>query len=187
MPTRRAESPAEGEQSWTIRVARALLTLVVASTVVASTVVACSSDADDPSGPASPGATASTTPSATTPSTSKPPSEALSPLHQEALPNVKGKTFTSLIVAFPPGARAVPHRHGDAFVYAYVLDGTVRSQLAGQPTRTYHEGQNWVEHPGAHHLLTENVSSTAPAKLLVVFISTTGAELKIDDPAPTTP
>ena len=113
---------------------------------------------------------------------SKPPSETLSPLFEQALPNVKGKTFTSAIVDFPPAARAVPHRHGEAFVYAYVLEGTVRSQLAGQPVRTYHQGENWVEQPGAHHVLTENTSRTKPAKLLVVFISNTGDKLKVDDP-----
>ena len=70
---------------------------------------------------------------------------------------------------------------GSAFVYAYVLEGTVRSQLAGEPVRTYHQGQNWVEQPGSHHLLTENTSPTKPAKLLVIFISDTGAKLKIND------
>jgi quercetin dioxygenase-like cupin family protein len=113
---------------------------------------------------------------------SKQPSETLSPLFEQALPNVKGKTFTSAIVSFPPNARAVPHRHGSAFVYAYVLEGTVRSQLASEPVRTYRQGENWVEQPGAHHLLTENTSRTKPAKLLVVFISNTGDKLKVDDP-----
>jgi quercetin dioxygenase-like cupin family protein len=113
---------------------------------------------------------------------SKQPSETLTPLFAKALPNVKGKTFTSAIVTFPPTARAVPHRHGSAFVYAYVLEGTVRSQLAGEPVRTYHQGENWAEQPGAHHLLTENTSRTTPAKLLVVFVSNTGDKLKVDDP-----
>ncbi len=110
------------------------------------------------------------------------PSETVSPLLEKALPNVKGKTFTSAIVTFPPNARAVPHRHGSAFVYAYVLQGTVRSRLAGEPVRTYHQGQNWFEQPGAHHLLTENASRTEPARLLVVFVADTGAKLKVDDP-----
>ncbi|SEG94877.1 Cupin domain-containing protein [Thermomonospora echinospora] len=122
----------------------------------------------------------------TTPSTaavaSEHPSETLKPLIQQALPNVQGKTFTSAIVTFPPDARAVPHRHGNAFVYAYVLKGTVRSRLEGQPMRTYHQGENWTEQPGAHHVATENVSNTEPAELLVVFISTTGEQLKTDDP-----
>jgi quercetin dioxygenase-like cupin family protein len=113
---------------------------------------------------------------------SQPPSETLSPLLEQALSNVKGKTFTSAIANFPPAARAVPHRHGRAFVYAYVLEGTVRSQLGGEPVRTYHQGENWVEQPGAHHVLTENTSRTKPAKLLVVFISDTGDELKVEDP-----
>ncbi|SEE21219.1 Cupin domain protein [Streptomyces sp. Ag109_O5-10] len=110
------------------------------------------------------------------------PVETFTPLLQQALPNVKGKTFTSAIVAFPPNASALPHRHGQAFVYAYVLEGTVRSQLDGKPVTTYHQGENWVEQPGAHHVLTENTSRTRPAKLLVVFVSDTGAKLKVDDP-----
>ena len=110
------------------------------------------------------------------------PSETLAPLFEQALPNVPGKTFTSAIVAFPPAAHAVPHRHGDAFVYAYVLEGTVSSQLEGQPAHVYHQGENWSEQPGAHHLSTENTSPTNPAKLLVVFIATTGEPLKVDDP-----
>ncbi len=84
-------------------------------------------------------------------------------------------------MTFPPDARAVPHRHGDAFVYAYVLEGTVSSQLEGEPAHVYHQGENWSEPPGAHHLATENVSPTEPAKLLVVFIATTGEPLKVDD------
>ncbi|CAM5244740.1 MULTISPECIES: cupin domain-containing protein [Streptomyces] len=126
------------------------------------------------------------TPGAATPAamTSTRPTETLKPLLQQALPNVKGKTFTSLIVDFPPNARAMPHRHGQAFVYAYVLEGTVRSRLEGKPARTYHQGGNWVEEPGAHHVLTENTSPTRRARLLVVFVSDTGDKLKVDDPKP---
>ena len=134
------------------------------------------------------GATACTAPDQAAPATtpmpptaSQPPTETLTPLIQQVLPNVQGKTFTSTIVTFPPGARAAPHRHGNAFVYAYVLEGTVRSQLDNQPVSTFRTGENWVEQPGAHHVLTENTSSTEQARLLVVFISDTGAELKVDD------
>lgn len=110
------------------------------------------------------------------------PSETFKPLLQQALPNVKGKTFTSAVVDFPPNASAMPHRHGEAFVYAYVLEGTVRSKLDDKPVTTYHQGENWVEQPGAHHVLTENTSRTKPAKLLVVFVSNAGDKLKVDDP-----
>jgi quercetin dioxygenase-like cupin family protein len=124
------------------------------------------------------GTTAAAVPAAA----STPPPETFKPLLQQALPNVKGKTFTTAIVGFPPNAHAMPHRHGQAFVYAYVLDGTVRSRLEGKPVTTYHQGENWVEQPGAHHVLTENASRTKPAKLLVVFVADTGAQLKVDDP-----
>ncbi len=79
------------------------------------------------------------------------PSENLAPFFQQVLPNVRGKTVTSAIVTFPPAARAVPHRHGDAFVYAYVLEGAVTSQLEGEPAHVYHQGENWSGQPGAHH------------------------------------
>ena len=111
-----------------------------------------------------------------------PPPETLTPLFQQALPNVVGRTFTSAIVTFPPSARATPHRHGDAFVYAYVLEGTVRSEIQGEPAHVYHRGDNWSEPPGAHHLVTENTSKTDSAKLLVEFVATTGTPLKVDDP-----
>jgi len=114
--------------------------------------------------------------------TGSPPVETLTPLIEQALPDVPGKTFTSAVVEFPPGARATPHRHGDAFIYAYVLEGTVRSQVDDAPVRAYHQGENWVEQPGAHHVLTENTSPTESAKLLVVFVSTTRDALKVDDP-----
>jgi quercetin dioxygenase-like cupin family protein len=143
-------------------------------TAVTAVVVSCTPAAEPK------GDTAAPTPQSDT--AAPHPSETLAPLFEQALPNVPGKTFTSAIVSFPPGARAVPHRHGNAFVYAYVLEGTVSSQLEGEPAHVYHQGENWSEPPGAHHLATDNTSPTEPAKLLVVFIATTGEQLKIDDP-----
>lgn len=94
----------------------------------------------------------------------------------------QGKAFASAVVDFPPTARATPHRHGRAFVYAYVLAGTVRSKLGGKPVTTYHQGENWVEQPGVHPVLTENTNRTKRAGLLVILVSHTGDKLKVDDP-----
>lgn len=112
------------------------------------------------------------------------PSETLVPLQQQAIPNLPGKTLTAVNVVFPPGAKSVPHRHGDAFLYAYVLEGAVRSQIEGEPARVYKTGDSWTEKPGDHHVLTENVSSSEAARLLVVFVANTGASLKLDDKEP---
>ncbi|MET9039677.1 cupin domain-containing protein [Streptomyces mirabilis] len=149
--------------------------LLAVATLTAATACSTSNQPAHATRPAA--AVASPAAMASTPST-----ETLKQLLQQALPNVKGKTFTSAVVDFPPNASALPHRHGQAFVYAYVLEGTVRSQLEGKPVTTYHQGENWVEQPGAHHLLTENTSRTKRAKLLVVFVSNTGDKLKFDDP-----
>jgi len=109
--------------------------------------------------------------------------ENLKPLFQQSLSNLPGKSFTAVEVDFAPGSKAAPHRHGQAFVYAYVLEGAVRSQLAGGPARTYRAGQSWFEPPGADHLLTQNVSTSKRARLLVVFISNTGDPMKTAEPS----
>jgi quercetin dioxygenase-like cupin family protein len=88
----------------------------------------------------------------------------------EKLPNVPGKSITTALVTFPPGAYSPRHRHPGS-VMAYVLKGTLRSQLAGEPARTYTAGQTWFEPPGAVHLFAENASSTEPAELLATFIA----------------
>lgn len=107
--------------------------------------------------------------------------ESIAPQFTRALSNVPGKSFTSVIVTFPPGARADPHRHGEAFVYAYVLEGSVRSQIDDEPARVYRRGEDWSEPPGARHKITENTSRAKPAKLLVIFVAATGAQLKTPD------
>jgi quercetin dioxygenase-like cupin family protein len=104
--------------------------------------------------------------------------ESVTPKLQQPIANIPGKTFTSVIVNFPPGAKADSHRHGEAFVYAYVLSGTIRSQLDGEPAKVYQTGEDWFEPPGALHRVTENISSTKSAQLLAVFVADTGAPLK---------
>ena len=109
------------------------------------------------------------------------PAETLRPLVQEALPAVPGYGLTAVEVSFPPGAKAVPHRHGKAFLFVHVLAGSVRSQIEGEPVRTFRIGESWTEKPGDHHVLTENASAMDGARLLVVFIAPKGDALKVDD------
>jgi quercetin dioxygenase-like cupin family protein len=97
------------------------------------------------------------------------------PVTSQALPNDPGRSLTAVVVAFAPGARAASHRHA-GIVFAYVLEGTIRSQLNGGEVVEYHAGQSWVEPPGAKHTLTENPSQTMPARLLAVFVAPTGAQ-----------
>ena len=103
-------------------------------------------------------------------------------LFQSALPNVSGKDFTVITVAYPPGVKSKPHRHGQAFLYAYVLEGSIRNQVEGEPVHIYEEGEGWSESPGAHHVVSENASETEPAKMLVVFVADPKSELSVTDP-----
>ena len=97
-------------------------------------------------------------------------------LAKEALPNIPGHTQTALTVQLPPGKVAAPHQH-EAFVFVYLLEGSVRSQLDSETPVDYAAGESWTERPGTVHSLTQNLSETEVAKLLVVFVSKTGAKL----------
>lgn len=101
------------------------------------------------------------------------PRETLAPAFQEAIANAPGKTITATIVNYPPGGKSIPHRHGSAFVVAYVLSGSIRSQVNDGKSRVYHAGEHWTEAPGVHHKVSENVSATQPAKLLAIFVADT--------------
>jgi quercetin dioxygenase-like cupin family protein len=93
-----------------------------------------------------------------------------------ALPNAPGNKLTAVVVELAPLAKSPRHHHA-GFVFAYVLSGTVRSQLNGGEVKDYTLGQSWVEPPGTEHTLTENPSRNTPASLLAVFVASQGAQL----------
>ena len=95
----------------------------------------------------------------------------VAPLATHTLPNLEGKAMRVVTVSYPPGGTTPAHRHGQAFVYAYVLSGHVRTQVEGEPEKVVGPGDGWFEMPGAHHMVSSNASKTEPAKFLVVFIA----------------
>jgi quercetin dioxygenase-like cupin family protein len=99
------------------------------------------------------------------------------PVTSQVLPQDPGRSLTAVVVELAPEAKSSSHHHAGT-VFAYVLEGTVRSQLDGGKVIDYRAGQTWVEPPGTEHTLTENPSQTMPARLLAVFIAPTGAPLK---------
>ncbi|MDR6450244.1 quercetin dioxygenase-like cupin family protein [Paraburkholderia terricola] len=99
--------------------------------------------------------------------------ETVTPAFAEAIANVPGKTMTALVVEYVPGGKSAPHRHGQAFVVAYVLSGAIRSRIDNGEERVFHAGESWTEKPGAHHMVSENASDTEPAKLLAIFVADT--------------
>ncbi|HTJ09000.1 MAG TPA: cupin domain-containing protein [Candidatus Binataceae bacterium] len=98
------------------------------------------------------------------------------PIMQHDLPDVPGKQISVVVVEFAPGAGNSPHRHPGSTV-AYVLEGSVVSQVDPDKPVTYHAGQTWYELPEHTHRVARNASKTRPAKILAVLISAKGQEL----------
>lgn len=98
------------------------------------------------------------------------PATVVRPVSCERLPNVPGKSITTVVVDFPPGAFSPRHRHPGS-VTAFMLKGRVRSQLDGGPVETFDAGQSWFEPPGTIHDFAENASTTEPASLLAIFVA----------------
>ncbi|MDP9810461.1 quercetin dioxygenase-like cupin family protein [Rhizobium tibeticum] len=87
------------------------------------------------------------------------------------LPNVPGKSMRGVLVEYGPGGYNPSHMHPkSAFIYATVIEGSIKSQVNGGEVKVYKTGENWMEVPGDHHQVSANASETEPAKLLAVFV-----------------
>ena len=58
--------------------------------------------------------------------------EEVTVVFERAIPNNEGKSMVAVVVTYPPGAKTLAHHHArSAFIYVYVLSGTIRSQIDG--------------------------------------------------------
>jgi quercetin dioxygenase-like cupin family protein len=97
--------------------------------------------------------------------------ETVKPNFSRAIPNIPGKSLIAVEVLYAPGAASHPHTHAkSAFIYAYVVSGSVASKVNDEPEHVYKAGESFFEEPGAHHAVSRNASKTKPAKLLAVFV-----------------
>ncbi len=81
-----------------------------------------------------------------------------------------GKSITTMLVDFPPGVVVPSHRHAGS-VTAYVLKGTLKSQLNSDPVGTFGPGGSWFEAPGTLHAYVANPSTTEPARIMAIFVA----------------
>ena len=109
--------------------------------------------------------------------------DAVSVLMKQPLADMAGKVATVLTVDYAPGAASDPHVHPGS-VFAYVLEGTVVTQVEGEQPMTYTKGQSWYEAPKKPHVVSRNASVTGPAKLLVFLLSQEGEALKVPMTSP---
>jgi quercetin dioxygenase-like cupin family protein len=98
-------------------------------------------------------------------------SEQVRVVFRHALPNVDGKSMVAVVVSYPPGGKSAAHHHAPtAFIYAYVLSGSIRSQVDDERSEIYKAGESFYEVPGSHHRVSENASDKDPASMLAVFV-----------------
>ena len=92
-------------------------------------------------------------------------------VYEHELPNVPGKSIKGVLVEYQPGGSSPAHTHpNSAFIYATILEGAIRSQVNDGPVITYRAGESFSELPGDRHGVSENASTTEPARLLAVFV-----------------
>jgi quercetin dioxygenase-like cupin family protein len=111
------------------------------------------------------------------------PPGSVAPAFREAIPNIPGKSIIAVVVSYPPGGKSLPHHHArSAFITGYVLSGSIRSQVDDGPAQVFKAGESFAEKPGAHHVVSENASTTEPAKLVAIFVvDTSDTELTTID------
>jgi quercetin dioxygenase-like cupin family protein len=93
------------------------------------------------------------------------------------LAEIQGKEGVLVLAEIAPGAAAGKHRHsGEEF--AYVLEGSIRDEAEGKPPATMKPGDVFHRPPREVHDL-KNLSTAAPAKVLVFFVADKGQPLTI--------
>jgi len=106
----------------------------------------------------------------------------------QALPALNGDHLKAVLleVRYGPGEASPPHSHPCA-VIGYVAEGSLRTQVQGQPEMIYKAGQSFYEPPNGVHLVSANASTTEPAKLLAYLICDRDTPLSIDVPGHSDP
>jgi len=79
---------------------------------------------------------------------------------------------TAAIVTLAPGAKTIAHRHGVP-LFAYILDGELTVDYGAHGTRTYKQGQAFMEAMAITHFGINR--GTAPVRILAMYMGAEGA------------
>ena len=102
----------------------------------------------------------------------------VTPLMSRDLTECPGKEGVMITVEYPPGHSDEIHRH-NAYVFVYVLEGTIVMQVRGGKEVTLTPCQTFYEGPDDVHVVGRNASQTKPAKFVVVFVKDKGAPVLV--------
>lgn len=88
----------------------------------------------------------------------------------------EGWTGTMLEVTYAPGQVSASHQHPGP-TFGYVVKGSIKWAIDGQPAKTLTAGQTFFEPLGSVHSTSANASTTEPAVISVVIVGKTGEPL----------
>lgn len=99
------------------------------------------------------------------------------------LPPLDGAHLEATVVEvhYGPGESSPPHTH-PCPVIGYVIEGSYRTQVKGEPEAIYKAGEGFYEAPGGVHLVSANASEAAPLKFLAYFACDHHASLSSEVP-----
>ena len=98
-------------------------------------------------------------------------------LQTMGLTGIEGKEAVILLVEMAPGAvSAKNYHHGDEF--GYILEGSKILDVEGKLPATYKAGETYHVPPKQPHFST-NLSTTAPAKVLVFLVVDKGQPISV--------
>jgi quercetin dioxygenase-like cupin family protein len=98
-------------------------------------------------------------------------------------PKLNGDHVKAVLVEvrYGPGEASSPHSH-PCGVIGYVVEGTLRTQVKGEPETIYKAGESFYEAPNGIHLVSANASSTEPAKLVAFLLCDRDTPLTVPVP-----
>jgi quercetin dioxygenase-like cupin family protein len=102
----------------------------------------------------------------------------VTPLFQADMNDLQDQEGVMVTVEYPPGVGSGAHRH-NAYVFVYVLEGSVIMQVEGGERTTLVAGQTFYETPGDIHTVSMNASETEPAKILALLVKPKGAPVTV--------
>jgi quercetin dioxygenase-like cupin family protein len=100
------------------------------------------------------------------------------PLMSKNLPEVPGKEGVMITVVYPPGGSEPIHRH-NAYVFVYVVEGSVVMQVRGGKEVTLNAGETFYEAPADVHVIGRNASKDRPARFVAFLLKDKGAPTHI--------
>jgi quercetin dioxygenase-like cupin family protein len=102
----------------------------------------------------------------------------------QGLPPLDGSRLKATLVevTYGPGASSAPHSH-PCPVIVYVVKGTLRAKVKGEPEAVYHAGESFYEAPNGVHEISANASKTEPVKFVAYFVCDHDTELSVPPPS----